>query len=112
MKHIEQFAYKDTHSFSESAIPTLDCRVLLNPYRRNETDEQIMRRFDEEVRPTLAFEKLVHQGVHLLRFYDSIRVGCFGGKHRSVAVAKEIARRYGEPIQVCFRGGVTTTYGT
>jgi RNase adaptor protein for sRNA GlmZ degradation len=85
-KSIVQFGFKKHHTIEETA--TIDCRVLRNPYKEGVPDEELIAK----VRLTEGFEDLVQEGVQLLAKHDIIYVGCMYGKHRSGAVAQEIAR--------------------
>lgn len=77
-------------------IPLVDCRIIPNPYRRGarvSDDEQRAK-----VREEPQFEGLVRYGASLLKRRDVIGVACLYGRHRSVAVAEEIAARTGAQI--------------
>lgn len=91
-KTIVQFAFKQ---LQPHGLPTIDCRVLPNPYQKGIPDT-VLR---ERVRALPNFEDVVNAGVELLSEKDKIWVGCLYGRHRSVAVAEEIAKRTGATVQ-------------
>ena len=92
-KTIIQFAYREIHQHKDMAL-TVDCRGLRNPWRYKVADT-VLR---EQVRLDPSFESVVARGVHILNTHDTIYVGCQFGKHRSVAVAEEIAKRTGATV--------------
>lgn len=94
MKTIVQFGYKDVVESSLAGYPVVDCRVIRNPFVRNVPDEVLI----ERVRKAVGFEDVVKLGVQLIASNDRIYVGCLYGKHRSGAVAQEIAARTGARI--------------
>ncbi len=71
----------------------LDARVITNPYKHGEPDEVMRNRALD----TAEAHQLVERGVAWLREHPegTLAVGCSYGRHRSVAVANEIARRVG-----------------
>jgi UPF0042 nucleotide-binding protein len=101
---IESFGFK--HGLPLDADIVMDVRFLPNPH------------WDEELRPLTGFDEPVRTAVltnpaaadfidrfdallaHLLpayeaegRSYLTVAIGCTGGRHRSVAIAEELARR-------------------
>ena len=93
-KTIIQFAYRDMQ-LQEDISSTLDCRDMNNPWRYGVADSVLRDR----VRQDPKFEVMVANGVALLGTYDTIQVGCQYGKHRSVAIADEIAKRTGATVK-------------
>lgn len=91
-KVIKQFGFK--HYNPPKDVPVLDCRVIKNPWVRGLPDAFMI----ETVRKHPLFESVVQKGVQLLTDNDEIYVGCLFGKHRSGAVAEEIAKRTGAQI--------------
>jgi UPF0042 nucleotide-binding protein len=102
---IESFGYK--HGLPLDADIVMDVRFLPNPY------------WDEELRPLTGFDQSIRDYVletaagqaFLDRFDDllasvfpayqaegrsylTVAIGCTGGRHRSVAVAEELAKRF------------------
>lgn len=95
MKTIIQFAFTKV---DESELPeelVVDCRCIRNPYRKGVADGVLRA----EVRKSAGFLEAVFKGVALLEKSDVIYVGCAYGRHRSVAVAEEIAVRTGAVIE-------------
>jgi hypothetical protein len=99
MKRIVQFGFKPHGNpyVEGGGVPVVNCTVIPNPWRRGDkaTDEQRIAK----VRLDPQFEELVEKGVRLLRDYDKIGVACLHGKHRSGAVAAEIAERTGAVVE-------------
>ena len=89
---ILQYSFK--YDEIPDAAPIVDCRVIDNPYRKFKHEED---RY-QAVRRSPKFESLVIKGVKLLQLTDIIVVACAYGKHRSGAVAEEIAKRTGATI--------------
>ena len=104
---IESFGFK--HGLPLDADIVMDVRFLPTPH------------WEEELRPLTGFDPPVREYVltnpaaadfvdrfdalldHLLpsyeaegRSYLTVAVGCTGGRHRSVAIAEELARRFAE----------------
>jgi len=101
---IQSFGYK--HGLPLDADLVLDCRFLPNPY----WDESLrdLTGLDQKVREyvlssdlALEFVERVEGLLELLlpafvaegKSYLTLAIGCTGGRHRSVALAEEIARR-------------------
>lgn len=80
----------------------IDARVIDNPYQHGEADE-VMR---ANVLAEPLAQLLVDQGVEYLEAHPDcmVAVGCSYGRHRSVAVADEIARRVGVTASHTSRG--------
>jgi RNase adaptor protein for sRNA GlmZ degradation len=99
MKRIIQFSFKyhGGNPCAGDSVPMIDCRIIPNPWRRNDNATDAER--IAKVRQDPLFEELVLAGVNLLRRCDRIAVGCLFGKHRSGAVAAEIARRTGAVVE-------------
>ena len=94
MKLIHQFGFKHVIHADLENLPVLDCRVIPNPYNPRLTDEAAM----QLVRDNKLFEQVVQEGLQLLAANDTIYCGCLFGKHRSGAVAQELAKRTGAKI--------------
>jgi UPF0042 nucleotide-binding protein len=104
---IESFGYKNGLPLDADIV--MDVRFLPNPHW--EDDLRPLTGHDPKVRDFVLeravtssfleqFEQLL---VHVLpsyqaegRTYLTIAIGCTGGRHRSVAIAEELARRFGE----------------
>jgi RNase adaptor protein for sRNA GlmZ degradation len=93
-KQIYQFGFKNVDENKLRGEAVLDCRIIKNPFVRGIPDAVLI----EKVRTNPLFEQVVKQGVQMLKTNDSIFVGCLFGKHRSGAVAQEIAARTGAII--------------
>jgi RNase adaptor protein for sRNA GlmZ degradation len=93
-KKIVQFGYKWTDPPVD--VPTIDCRVIQNPFVRGLSDAVLKAR----VRQHPKFMELVYTGIGLLQAYDTIAVGCAFGRHRSGAVAEEIAKHTGAVVEI------------
>lgn len=108
------FGYK--HGLPADADIVLDVRVLRNPYFVNEL--RLLDGRHDQVRAyvleTPDAQELVNRAQTLLDFlmprYEAegkpvvtVAVGCTGGKHRSIVIAEELARRLGERFQVRVR---------
>ena len=98
------FAYK--HGVPRDADFVFDARALPNPYwdlsLRNHTgkDAPVIEFLDgqESVQRMLAdlvafLERWIPELVKSNRSYLTIAIGCTGGKHRSVAIIRELAER-------------------
>lgn len=88
-KRIVQFGFEWVSPESMNWGPVLDCRVIQNPWVRGTPDEVLIRAVEKHP----LFEEVVQQGIKMLEEHDVIYVGCQFGKHRSGAVATEIAKR-------------------
>jgi len=71
----------------------LDARCVTNPYKHGESDESMRARVLDDP----GARRLVERGVQYLTDVPdaAVFVGCSYGRHRSVAIADEIARRLG-----------------
>ena len=94
-KVIVQFGFKFIDKERLYGIPVLDCRVLKNPFSKFLSDEAQK----QIVRDNPHFKEVVDAGMQLLAKHDKIFVGCLYGKHRSGAVAEELARLTGASIK-------------
>ncbi|MCX8033492.1 MAG: RNase adapter RapZ [Thermoleophilia bacterium] len=109
---LESFGYR--YGLPDEADMVLDTRFLPNPYwvpelRHRSGLEEDVRRYVVERSEAREF---IDRIVSLLRFLAPlflveqkrrlvVAVGCTGGRHRSVALTEEIARRLGEePIMI------------
>lgn len=96
-KLIVQFSIKHHgDAAAKHEIPLVDCRIIPNPWRRGDRASDDERR--AKVREEPQFEGLVRYGTSLLARHKAIGVACLFGRHRSVAVAEEIAARTGAQI--------------
>lgn len=104
VKTIHQISYKasrEGHPHGRNPqfnyrAPQIDCRIIRNPYFEGITMEQA----EAKVRKDPNFEPEVARGLRLLSTNDVLVVGCLYGKHRSVVVATEIARRAAQQYNV------------
>jgi UPF0042 nucleotide-binding protein len=80
----------------------LDARCVTNPYRHGEPDETMRA----GVLRDPGAQRLVERGVQYLTDVPDgvVFVGCSYGRHRSVAIADEIARRFGTDATHTSRG--------
>ncbi len=101
---VSSFGYK--HGLPTDVDIVLDCRFIPNPYWEPELrsstgldrpvadfvlDRAVARRFLDHLTPLL--EELLPAYAAEGRTYLGIAFGCTGGRHRSVAIAEEMARR-------------------
>ena len=101
------FGFK--HGLPLDADLVLDCRFLPNPHwveelrplsgldepvRRYVLDQKQSQEFLERVFDLLSF--LIPAYAVEGKSYLSIAIGCTGGRHRSIVIAEELARRIGE----------------
>ena len=93
MKTIYQLSFK--YNNFPKGVPVVDCRVIENPYKRYLTDKARM----EAVRRNRHFNPLVEKAVAYLGAGDEVVIACAYGKHRSGAVAEEVAKRVGAKIR-------------
>src|SRR5450759_1159447 len=111
------FGYKYGHPLDAHII--FDVRFLPNPYwvpelrDRKGTDKRV-KKFVLERPEALEFvdrfkgliEFILPDYLRERRPYLSIGIGCTGGRHRSVVIANELARRFkkeGQPVSVAHR---------
>jgi UPF0042 nucleotide-binding protein len=103
--NILSFGYK--YGIPVDADLVMDCRFIPNPHwipelrpltgLDNAVKENVMRA--ENVQEFLVnyqalFATMANGFIHEGRKYLTLAVGCTGGKHRSVAVAEELAKRF------------------
>ena len=101
------FGFK--HGIPSEADIVLDVRFLPNPFFVPELsalsgEDEAVVRFVLDDPETKAFlddaERLVQRSVQGFRregkSYATVAIGCTGGRHRSVAIAKELGRRLGD----------------
>lgn len=103
---VESFGYK--HGLPLDADIVLDVRFLPNPHwipelrpltgrdssvREYVLDQDVTTRFLDDVERLLVGILPSYRGEG--RSYLTIAIGCTGGRHRSVAIAEELARRLG-----------------
>ena len=89
---IRQFGYRvlDGQKIPPEAY-VVDCRSIHNPYQTGRSDEWLW----EQVRKAAGFDDRVKETLRLLRDgHPLVWVGCTFGRHRSVAVAREVLSRW------------------
>jgi RNase adapter protein RapZ len=108
------FGFK--HGLPVEADIVLDVRFLPNPFFVPQLsalsgEDEAVARFvldDPETRPfvdkaeeliALSVQGFVREG----KSYATVAIGCTGGRHRSVAIAKELGRRLGSKFSVSVR---------
>ena len=108
------FGFK--HGIPSEADVVLDVRFLPNPFfvpqlsALSGEDEAVVR-FVMNDPETAGFlddaARLLRRSVHGFRregkSYATIAIGCTGGRHRSVAIAKELGRRLGDEFSLSIR---------
>jgi RNase adapter protein RapZ len=108
------FGFK--HGIPSEADVVLDVRFLPNPFfvpqlsALSGEDEAVVR-FVMKDPETAGFledaARLLRRSVHGFRregkSYATIAIGCTGGRHRSVAIAKELGQRLGEEFSISIR---------
>jgi UPF0042 nucleotide-binding protein len=108
------FGFK--HGIPSEADVVLDVRFLPNPFfvpqlsALSGEDEAVVR-FVMKDPETAGFledaARLLRRSVHGFRregkSYATIAIGCTGGRHRSVAIAKELGRRMGDEFSISIR---------
>ena len=94
MKTIVQFSFKYATLDQLAGKCVVDCRVMTNPYKKHQSEEYLKN----QVRKAPQFMQVVVEAVEALRNHDEVYVGCHYGKHRSGAVAEEVARLTGATI--------------
>jgi UPF0042 nucleotide-binding protein len=108
------FGFK--HGIPVEADMVLDVRFLPNPFFVPQLsalsgEDEAVARFvldDPETRPFVdKAEELIALSVQGFqregKSYATVAIGCTGGRHRSVAIAKELGRRLGEKFSVSIR---------
>lgn len=98
MTKIIQFGYKYVRPEQLEGLPVLDCRVIPNPFQWGVADAVLI----ERVRTNPEFPKVVERGLQLIAEHGAVYVGCAYGKHRSGAVAQELASRVGGQVSLLF----------
>jgi RNase adaptor protein for sRNA GlmZ degradation len=93
MTTIKQFGFKFVQP-PEGAV-VLDCRVIKNPFSRGIADQVLL----ERVRNSPGYAEVINQGLQLIAKNKEVWVGCLYGRHRSAAVAQELAAATGAIIQ-------------
>lgn len=91
---VYQFAYRRTSVEIAWMDKVVDCRLMPNPFRHGVPDDVLRQR----VRNLREFEPTVARGVQLIAQHGVVYIGCLFGRHRSVAVAEEVASRTGARI--------------
>jgi len=108
------FGFK--HGIPSEADVVLDVRFLPNPFfvpqlsGLSGEDEAVVR-FVMQDPETAGFledaARLLRRSVHGFRregkSYATVAIGCTGGRHRSVAIAKELGRRLGDEFSISIR---------
>ncbi len=93
MKVIYQLSFKLDNL--PKGVPIVDCRVIRNPFKRFLTDKARK----EAVRNDRKFNDLVEKAITLLQENDEIVIACTHGRHRSGAIAEEVALRTNAKIR-------------
>lgn len=91
---IIQFGFKKYAAPKGAGV--VDCRVIPNPWLASRSDKTLRKLVEADPQ----FEGLVVKGVELLAQHGEVYIGCLYGKHRSGAVAQEVARRTGAEIKL------------
>lgn len=76
-------------------MPVVDCRRIKNPFGRVKNDAEM----EAWVRGDLYFERIVVEAVQLIASNQQVAIGCSYGRHRSLIVAEEVAKRTGAVIE-------------
>jgi len=108
------FGFK--HGIPSEADIVLDVRFLPNPFFVPDLsalsgEDEAVARFVMDDPETKAFlddaVRLVNRSVHGFRregkSYATVAIGCTGGRHRSVAIAKELGRQLGTAFSISIR---------
>lgn len=97
------FGFKRVKDLPVTKAQIFDVRHLDNPYSNPQLRESngLQEDVQEYVRKDTAFESTL---TRIMRSYHdegfpTIAIGCTGGRHRSVVVAEELARRLGVPVE-------------
>lgn len=97
MTKIVQFAFKSR--CPPPGVVVIDCRVLLNPFRRGQSDAWHW----EQVRKAVNFHEVVAKALLATATSKDVWIGCLYGKHRSVVVTRAVVaelERFGLPVEV------------
>ena len=95
IKSVMSFGY--SNGIPEDVDMIYDVRCFRNPYRRKSLrasdgrDERIRR----YVLESPGVQEFIDEVIRFSAKEERVAIGCFGGRHRSVAIAEEIARRTG-----------------
>jgi RNase adapter protein RapZ len=86
---LTSFAYRDSHP-PETAHLVIDCREMRNPHRLGRLRELNGhdRAVQDYVMSDPEFKPIVGRVLERAEYGGEIAFGCFGGKHRSVAMAE------------------------
>jgi len=108
------FGFK--HGIPVESDMVLDVRFLPNPFfvptlSALSGEDEAVARFvldDAETRPFVdKAEELIELSVRGFqregKSYATVAIGCTGGRHRSVAIAKELGRRLGDTFSISVR---------
>ena len=91
--NIIQFGYKYQEPPVKAQV--VDCRIIPNPWSPGISDVEAKHR----VTSSGHFERLVARAVQLIAAGETVWIGCTFGRHRSGAVAEEVAKRTGAQIR-------------
>jgi len=106
MISVKSFGFK--HGAPPAHAFVVDCRVLRNPHRRRDLrcltglDEAVQR----DVRDSPLYERFLdlatEQVQYQVRWHGCVEVavGCTGGRHRSVVMARDLVRRLWQVYKV------------
>jgi UPF0042 nucleotide-binding protein len=92
MGHVKviSFSYRNGHPPSADGWLVMDCRRMRNPHNvpalrdLNGTDSAVQ----DYVRNDPAFTMLLDEAIREAAYGGKIAFGCYGGRHRSVAMAE------------------------
>jgi RNase adaptor protein for sRNA GlmZ degradation len=82
-----------------SKLPVIDCRKLPNPFRKNVAHELLV----DIARKMPGYDFHLNEAEKVMAANDRVIVGCQFGKHRSVAMTLDLAKRFtakGETVRV------------
>lgn len=98
-KLIVQFGFKFATAEQLKGKNIVDCRVIQNPYVKGVSSELLKT----QVRQSPEFMQLVALAIKRLSTEDEVYIGCTFGKHRSGAVAEEVAKHTGARLIILER---------
>lgn len=88
-------SFGEKHGPLYPAVPTVDCRSLRNPHsfysQRDGRDPQVQRYVYESP----GFSTKMAEAELIFQQYGKVAFKCYGGRHRSVAMAEAFAAKHG-----------------